>query len=92
MAEFGDRVRFVGFALDSPEALRDYLVSNPYHYEVVARSEAIADAFGVRSFPQHMIIDRSGKIVWLSGNDDDRIERLRATIFRVLASQPATQK
>jgi len=58
-------------------------------YEIVPRSQEIADAFGVNSFPQHMVIDRSGKIVWLSGSDDDRIERLRAVIFRVVASQPA---
>jgi thiol-disulfide isomerase/thioredoxin len=89
VSEFGDKVRFVGFALDSSEALKTYLASNPYKYEVVPRSKEIADAFGVNSFPQHMVIDRSGKIVWLSGSDDDRIERLRAVIFRVLASQPA---
>jgi len=34
-----------------------------------------------------MVMDRAGKIVWLSANDDDRIERLRAMIVRVLASE-----
>jgi len=32
-----------------------------------------------------MIFDRNGRIVWVSGRDDDRIERLRAMIFRLLA-------
>jgi hypothetical protein len=36
-----------------------------------------------------MVIDRTGTIVWMSGSDDDRVERLRAMIVRVLASQPA---
>jgi thiol-disulfide isomerase/thioredoxin len=90
VAEFGDKVRFVGFALDSADALKTYLSANPYKYEVVAHSEDIAKAFGVQGYPTHMVVDRTGKIVWLSGtNDDDRIERLRAMIVRVLASQPA---
>ena len=83
--EFGDRVRFVGFALDSPDALRTYQATTPLKYEIVPKSDPIARAFGVSSFPNHMIIDRSGRIVWLAGTDDDRIERLRAMIFRVLA-------
>jgi hypothetical protein len=32
-----------------------------------------------------MIIDHAGHIVWMAGTEDDRIERLRAMIFRVLA-------
>jgi thiol-disulfide isomerase/thioredoxin len=89
VAEFGDKVCFVGFALDAPDPLKAYVASNPYKYEVVPRSQEIADAFGVTSFPTHMVIDRAVKIVWLSGSDNDRIQRLRAVIVRVLASQPA---
>lgn len=91
VAEFGDRVRFVGFANDPPESLNAYLASTPFKYEIVPRSEEIARRFGVNSFPTHMIIDRAGKIVWLSGNDEDRVERLRVAIVRMLASQPAGQ-
>jgi thiol-disulfide isomerase/thioredoxin len=86
VSAFGDRVRFVSFALDSAEALKKYLTSDPFKYEVVPDSEAIAKAFGVDSMPTHMVIDRAGQIVWLSGSDDDRIERLRAVIIRMLAS------
>jgi len=53
----------------------------------VPESAAIARAFGVRAFPTYMVVDRAGKIVWLSGSDDDRVERLRAAIYRMLASQ-----
>src|SRR5438093_5669191 len=56
-------------------------------FEVVPDSDAIARAFGVRAFPTYMIVDRVGKNVWLSGNDDDRVEQLRAAIYRLLASQ-----
>jgi thiol-disulfide isomerase/thioredoxin len=83
--EFGDRVRFLSFALDKPDALKAYLNSNPFKYEIVPESEQLARLFGVQSFPSHMIIDRNGHIVWVAGADDDRIERLRATIFRLLA-------
>lgn len=83
----GGKVRFVGFALDSAEALKRYLAETPCTYELVPDSQEIAKAFGVDSFPRHMVLDRGGKIVWLSGRDDDRIERLRAMIVRVLASE-----
>jgi hypothetical protein len=69
--------------------LKTYLASNPFKFEVVPESDEIARAFGVRAFPTYMVLDRAGKIVWLSGNDDDRVERLRAAIYRMLASQPA---
>ena len=85
MVEFGDRVRFLGFALDQPDALKTYLTSNPFKYEIVPGSEQIARSFGVQSFPSHIIIDRAGHIVWMAGSEDDRIERLRAMIFRVVA-------
>jgi thiol-disulfide isomerase/thioredoxin len=87
VAEFGDKVRFVGFALDAAEPLKTYLAGNPFKYEVVPNSLEISKAFGVDSFPRHMVLDRAGKIVWMSGGDDDPIERLRAMIVRVLASE-----
>ena len=85
VAEFGDRVRFVGFALDKSDALKVYQAATPLNYEIVPESESIARAFGVPTYPNHMIIDRSGNIVWLAGTDADRVERLRAMVFRVLA-------
>jgi thiol-disulfide isomerase/thioredoxin len=88
VAEFGDRVRFIGFALDAPDALRTYLQQTPFKYEIVPESEPIARAFGVKSYPSHMILDGSGNIVWLAGSEEDRIERLRAMIFRTLARAP----
>jgi thiol-disulfide isomerase/thioredoxin len=86
VAEFGDKVRFVGFALDSTASLKKYLAESPFKYEIVPDSEATSKAFGVDSFPRHMVMDRAGRIVWMSSSDDDRIERLRAMIVRVLAS------
>jgi len=83
--EFGDRVRFLSFALNKPDALKEYLNTNPFKYEIVPESEEVARLFAVQSYPSHMIFDRNGRIVWVAGRDDDRIERLRAMIFRLLA-------
>jgi hypothetical protein len=69
------------------EQLFAVLAGNPFKYEVVPNSLEISKAFGVDSFPRHMVLDRAGKIVWMSGGDDDPIERLRAMIVRVLASE-----
>jgi hypothetical protein len=82
---FGDRVRFVSFALDNDPALRKYLESNPFKYEIVPESRPIARSFGRQNFPTHLIVDAAGRIVWTSGSDDDRIERLRAMVSRLIA-------
>jgi hypothetical protein len=76
----------VGFALDSKAALERYRAEFPFKYEVVASSDDTAKAFGVNSFPTHMVVDRAGRIVWLSGSQDDEVERLRTMILRILAS------
>jgi thiol-disulfide isomerase/thioredoxin len=87
VAEFGGKVRFVGLALDSDAALKAYQASTPLNYEIVPKSQDIATAFNVHSFPSHMVLDRAGRIVWMSSDTDDRIERLRTMIVRVLAGQ-----
>ena len=71
--------------MDPPDALKTHQAATPLNYQIVPQSEPIALAFGVHSFPNHMIIDRLGHIVWLAGTDADPVERLRATILRVLA-------
>jgi thiol-disulfide isomerase/thioredoxin len=85
VAELGERVRFLSFALDAPDRLKTYLQATPFQYEIVPNSEAIAQAFDVRAFPTHMVLDRRGNIVWIAGTDEDRLERLRAMVYRVLA-------
>lgn len=83
--EFGDRVRFIGFALTKEPELRKYLASNPFKYEIVPDSDSIVRSFGVQSFPTHFIVDATGHITWTSGSDDDRVERLRAMVYRMVA-------
>jgi len=84
--EVGQRVRFIGFALDSPEKLNAFLKDNPFKFEIVAESQRVAGAFGIRSYPTHLLIDRRGNVIWESvGGSPEDIERLRAMIYRVLA-------
>jgi peroxiredoxin len=86
VAEFGDKVRYVGFSTDPADRLRQYVRETPFKFEVVPDSDGIARAFGVSAFPTYMIVNPAGSIVWISGNGDDRVERLRAMIVRVLAA------
>ncbi|HEV8484756.1 MAG TPA: TlpA disulfide reductase family protein [Blastocatellia bacterium] len=64
--EFGDRVRFLSFALDQPDALKTYLTSNPFKYEIVPESQQIARSFGVQAFPSHMITEGHLVFVFLA--------------------------
>lgn len=60
--KYQDRdVVFIAFAADPPEALREFLESHRLLYRVVPDATPIAERFGVRGAPTHMIIDSEGR-------------------------------
>jgi peroxiredoxin len=83
--KYQDRgVVFVAFAADPPEALRDFLESHKFQYRVVPDATPIAERFGVRGAPTHIIIDPEGRfskivygeIVDVETDLEEPIERL----------------
>lgn len=53
---------FVGAALTDAETLRKFLNDNPFRYRIVPSAESLAEAFGVKIFPTHIVIDAKGQI------------------------------
>lgn len=84
--EFKDEdVVFIAFALDNAEALKEFLKVKEFTYRIVPDASKIASLYGVKVFPTHVIINKSGQIEFmLTGGSEDRHEQLRPLIENLL--------
>ncbi|MCU1232603.1 MAG: hypothetical protein JWP63_570 [Candidatus Solibacter sp.] len=85
----GKDVVFLAFTLDDDmELLHRFLKDVPFDYTIVPRSSAIADQFGVQSYPSHIVIGADGKIEsMLMGGGPHRAEELKTIVARLSATQ-----
>ena len=84
--KFSGKVKFLAFATDPAERVRQFLQDHEFRYEIVPSSRRLAEAFGVKGFPRHFIIDRDGYIVWEArGADPKNVEMLGAMLERLLS-------
>lgn len=85
-AEFkGEDVVFIAFATDGAEALKKFLETKEFKYQIVPGAEKIAELYGVEVFPTHVIINKQGQIeFFMTGGSKDRHEQLRPLIKNLL--------
>jgi peroxiredoxin len=84
----GRDVVFLAVATDKAEAVRAFLEKHPFKYEIVPEGTAAANAFGVISYPTHILIDKAGHVAhFLVGGGAGRMEQLTALIA-ALAKEP----
>ncbi|MEE9348950.1 MAG: TlpA disulfide reductase family protein [Flavobacteriaceae bacterium] len=57
-------VVFVSITFDTNESVKKVLQSNPFNYTTIANSEKILIEYGTLAFPTHLIIDKTGEIVF----------------------------
>lgn len=82
----GKNVVFLAIAGDDKDSLKPFLAKHPFDYQVVERGFKSTQAYGVDSFPQHVVIDKQGRIVArLSGGTDTRHEDLQPLIDEALS-------
>ncbi|MFC4210658.1 TlpA family protein disulfide reductase [Pedobacter lithocola] len=53
---------FLAIALDDKYELQDFLKQTPYNYNIVNSGRYIAERFGVKSYPTHVVVDKTGTI------------------------------
>ncbi len=84
--EFGaDDVVFIGLALDKAEPLRDFRKTIPFKYRIAAEAQAVASAYGVASYPTHILINKQGEIeFFLIGGSPARHDELKPLIQNLL--------
>jgi len=81
----GDDVVFIAFATDGSEALKKFLETREFKYQIVPDAGKIAELYGVAVFPTHIIINKQGQIeFFLTGGSKDRHEQLRPLIKNLL--------
>jgi hypothetical protein len=85
----GKEVVFLAFTFEDDEAvLRRFLKEYPFEYTIVPRADKIAAAFGIQSYPSHVIIGPDGKIEsMLIGAGEHRAGELKTIIGRLAARQ-----
>jgi peroxiredoxin len=76
VARYGhDDVVFIAFAPDKEEELEVFLEEMPFHYQIVANATPIAEEYGIRGAPTHLVIDREGRVdtvIYGAIDDPDR--------------------
>ncbi|MDQ3010614.1 MAG: redoxin domain-containing protein [Acidobacteriota bacterium] len=90
VAEFsGKPVVFLAPSFDSAEALRSFLKTTPFKYQIVPNAEAvISGQFNAATFPTHIVINQNGLIeATLIGATERRPEEVRRLILRLLNAQ-----
>lgn len=81
----GQDVVFIGFALDKPEELRNFLKEVTFKYQIVAEASAITALYGVSAYPTHVIINKQGQIeFFLVGGSPNQDKELRPLIKNLL--------
>jgi peroxiredoxin len=84
VAEFRDKnVVFIAFANDDTKALESFLKEVSFTYHLVPDAGEIAKMFGVVAYPEHVVVDKEGRIfAILSGAGERRYEDLKLLIER----------
>lgn len=81
----GRDVVFLGFATNEETRIRSFLEKQKFSYRIVPRSGQVAEAYGVTSFPTHIIVDAASKIVYVtSGLGPTTVSGLKAEIDKLL--------
>jgi len=74
-------VVFIALALNSATELKDFIDKNPFVYNIVPDAMELANLFGVKEYPTHIIVDKNGKIVHaVSGLSASTIPIIKAFI------------
>ncbi|MGH9840129.1 MAG: redoxin domain-containing protein [Blastocatellia bacterium] len=61
--EFKTRdVVFLAPAPDLPDALKDFLKTTAFDYNIVPQADGLLDLFNIAHFPTHIVIDREGQV------------------------------
>lgn len=75
-------ILFISLALDSKEELNQFLSQKIFNYATIAdQKQFIRSELGISSYPTHLIIDRSGKIIKVVNRAGEMISALKDQEF-----------
>ena len=78
-------VVFLGLAVNEKKKIEQFLQSKKFHYTIIPDAQDAISAYGVKSFPTHIIIDKASTVVFsTSGLGPTTIADLEKTIQSLL--------
>lgn len=84
----GKEVVFLGIALDGQSAVEQFMLNTPFDYQQIASGQPIASQYGVKGYPTHAVIDKSGKVLFQTmGLAQNTLYWLHQSIQQALAEQ-----
>ncbi|HEY0896082.1 MAG TPA: TlpA disulfide reductase family protein [Sphingobacteriaceae bacterium] len=57
-------VVFLAIGLDEPQAIREFLKTQPFNYQVVDRGQYLASQYRVKAYPTHVVLDKAGVVAF----------------------------
>ena len=81
-------VFFIAVALDPWSDINDYVSKTPFNYHILPDSRYLADKYGVKSYPTHVVIDKSNKVIFqTTGLGINTVYWVKKSIDQALAVQ-----
>lgn len=83
-----DKLVFIAIALDDKSSLKSFLEKMPFNYTIIDEGRFIADKYGVRSYPTHVILNTDGKVYFhTTGLGLNTVHWLEKSIKELLAQE-----
>ena len=77
-------VVFIAITIDGDVAIKDFLKTNVFEYQIIGDGRGIASIYGVSTFPTNVIIDTQGKVAYhSSGYSPNTLAWMQETIDKI---------
>lgn len=84
-----DSVLFIAVALDKRWDIKDFLKQTPFNYTIVDDGKYLAEGYGIKSFPTHVVVDTEGKVYFhTSGLSPNTVFWIKKSIDELLQKKP----
>ena len=83
-----EQVQFIAVALDDRRSLKDFLAEMPFNYQVIEEGKYITNAFGIRSYPTHVILNPKGEVYFhTTGLATNTVHWIKKSIDQLLEKE-----
>jgi len=85
--EFGEKVNFIAVTFDPKEKVLDFIERKPFDFEIAYdQMNLLKEGFKVSSYPKILIVDKSGKISFISNGikeDDSESDNVKHSVEEI---------
>jgi peroxiredoxin len=74
------KVRFLAITFDKAQAVQNFQKEHGFKFELLPDAKMVTDDYGIKRFPQTMVIDKAGIIRLAINNDEHIFSKVKDTI------------